>query len=1255
MPGLSHVTAAPGLKIMQWNARGLAARQLELKQFLATYGGGPPDVICLEETYLKEGKLFSLPGYDNFRKDRVNRNGGGVATFVKKDLNAVQIDTPDQVECIGIKVKLKNSYIQIYNVYNPPDITIDKSSYKKFFENINSIVTGDFNSKNSLWNSPDYNKNGYILEELIDENNFVVINTGQPTYQMASGGQSHLDLTLTSTSLALKCQWFTINSTLGSDHQPTFTVFNEIPDVTENSQRFKLDKADWDNFTDNCKNVFKNWDQSIADPNVFLNSILNRINIAAENCIPRSKPNKRRQGSKQLPYWNDRCRKAIYERNRARNKMNKTKELKDCIEFRRLKGVAQNIIKTESRNYWQSYCSKIKENENLASVWRLARKMNGAGENIRRHILKLNGVPAEHDLEKANLMAQHFAKISSNDNYSDNFKTSLSSKESKIYDEINSSDENSTNTELNENFNLAELYRAIKNLKDNTSPGDDNINYELIKHLPRKAVKILLKFYNRLWQDGVLPVDFKHAIIIPIHKPDKDPTNPSSYRPISLTSTIGKLMERLVTNRLNWFLEKNKLLNNNQSGFRNGRSTQDNIVRLHDQINKFIKTQGCTLGVFLDFEKAYDMIWRPGLLVKLKRLGISGNLLNYVKTFLSDRTFQVKIGNILSTELKLENGIAQGSIIAPLLFLIMINDFPDSPSVDNMLFADDSAVFKSGRNINFLVQQIQIHLSKVQNWCDEWGFKLSPTKTVAVFFTLKKVPECLRTQLKIGNIVIKCEKVVKFLGVMFDSQLSFRNHIQYMESKCKRRLNLMQVISSQKWGADLKSLLTIYKTLIRPIIDYGSIAYDTAPNSLLQIVERIQNKALRICTGCMRSTQINLLQNECGIMPLKLRRLEQQIKFAVKIKGTVDHPAAKAADDNWANHYGNQNRQLFYSKINKFFETTNVDQDQHRLSDIAPWHFKNINVDLGLSNIVRKDDPPEIIKSVALEYFQQYENSFKIYTDGSKSDSGLVSSAFYIKDTQEKFSFRISNNLTIYTAELTAIRETLNWVKLNENNFNNNHEIAIFSDSKSSLESINKLHSSLRPNLLTSILELLTSITIKIVLVWIPAHVNLTGNEIVDQLAKAALLNKMIDINIKFETRELYSSVEKYVLNQWQIAYNNIKTLNTYKKYNNKVSNDIKYVEPKRASQVLITRLRLGACCLNHNLYKINCHEDGLCVQCKIPENVEHFLINCPHSNVAIALKSKCLDLKLPFDLQHCLSVPALTRTICAVNTRSGL
>ena len=133
---------------------------------------------------------------------------------------------------------------------------------------------------------------------------------------------------------------------------------------------------------------------------------------------------------------------------------------------------------------------------------------------------------------------------------------------------------------------------------------------------------------------------------------------------------------------------------------------------------------------------------------------------------------------------------------------------------------------------------------------------------------------------------------------------------------------------------------------------------------------------------------------------------------------------------------------------------------------MCPVAPKNVDVDLTLADKVRKDEPPDIIKLAALEHFERYENSFKIYTDGSRSNAGTVSSAFYVKNSNEHFKYRISNGLTIYTAELIAIKQSLSWIKNNESKLNNNNNIVIFSDSKSSLESIKIGRSKLRPNLL---------------------------------------------------------------------------------------------------------------------------------------------------------------------------------------------
>jgi hypothetical protein len=139
----------------------------------------------------------------------------------------------------------------------------------------------------------------------------------------------------------------------------------------------------------------------------------------------------------------------------------------------------------------------------------------------------------------------------------------------------------------------------------------------MIKELPDQANKQLLNLFNQIWKEGTLPREWKHAIITPIRKPEKDQSDPTSYRPISLTSSLCKVLERMITSRLQWYLESNNLLAKEQTGFRRGRGTTDQIIKLHDQIHRYINNNGYTMGVFLNFEKAYDMLWRKGLLSKI--------------------------------------------------------------------------------------------------------------------------------------------------------------------------------------------------------------------------------------------------------------------------------------------------------------------------------------------------------------------------------------------------------------------------------------------------------------------------------------------------------------------------------------------------------------------------------------------------------------------------------------------------------------
>ena len=191
-------------------------------------------------------------------------------------------------------------------------------------------------------------------------------------------------------------------------------------------------------------------------------------------------------------------------------------------------------------------------------------------------------------------------------------------------------------------FNLAELNTALKRLKNNKVPGSDNIKNELLKNLGGKGKLVLLALINRTWREGYLPSSWRTAIICPILKKDKPSGLPQSYRPISLTSCMSKVAERMINNRLYCWLENKQLLADTQAGFRRGCRTEDQLFRLVQSTLQGFKEGKHTFGVFVDLQQAYDKVWRKGLLVKMLRMGIHGCMFNWIQAFLSNRTIATR-------------------------------------------------------------------------------------------------------------------------------------------------------------------------------------------------------------------------------------------------------------------------------------------------------------------------------------------------------------------------------------------------------------------------------------------------------------------------------------------------------------------------------------------------------------------------------------------------------------------------------------
>jgi hypothetical protein len=297
-------------------------------------------------------------------------------------------------------------------------------------------------------------------------------------------------------------------------------------------------------------------------------------------------------------------------------------------------------------------------------------------------------------------------------------------------------------TQLNSPITPTEVSSALKNLKSKAI-GPDLIHNQMLANLSPDNREHMRHLFNILLLNGFAPQDWREAIIVPILKPSKQPTDPLSYRPISLTSCLSKIMERVINTRLNWHLETRNLLQPNQSGFRPNRSTIDHIIALENDVSTGFASKLPTYAIFLDIAKAFDHTSTDGVLYKLGKLGVKGNLLHWIKSFLSNRTAKVRVGNQLSEPRTLSKGVPQGAVLSPALFNVMMSDLPKPPpGVKTKTFADDVAVYTTAKNADKAEQILQPYLNRLYKWGKKWGLEFQAEKsTLLTFSRSRKIPK----------------------------------------------------------------------------------------------------------------------------------------------------------------------------------------------------------------------------------------------------------------------------------------------------------------------------------------------------------------------------------------------------------------------------------------------------------------------------------------------------------------------------------
>ena len=1190
--------------VLQWNVRSLISHWGQFKHYILSNN---PLAAAIQETKFKDSDFdkytFRIPGYSLYTNNvNTNARRGGTALFVSNKLLHHEIDLSSDQDAVAVKVKIAQRDITLVSLYLTPNKPIDQQAVSSLMRKIDGpcLIMGDFNAHHQTWGCSRNTPRGEIVLDLLEQHNLVFLNDLTPTHTHHHGGRvthSAIDLALTSPNIA---QLFTFNvatDPLFSDHHPIHLEL-QVPSGQTNFlhlPRWNLRKADWSSFQQHIDEA-----HTVGTPpdiNTFLNTVL----AAAHQHIPHTSGHSGRHAS---PWWNTECQRAVAVRKRA------LRQFQRCIcaahesEVRRTRKLANQIITKAKQESWQTFASTFNRFTSLSKIWSLLKKFNNKRTPMYKipH-LKVGNATYLFPTEVVAHFAKHFSEISSGDIISQARKL-------EIEHELSLMDFSSNNDEIyNAPITQLELSLAISKCGQ-TSVGPDQIHYNFLRNLTENGLNHLLSAYNTLWTEGTFPDPWRTSTLIPLLKSRKPRSLPSSYRPICLTSCACKLFERIVTNRLRVHLETNNKLSPFQNGFRPGRSPANNLVRLIDAIQCGFQEFEVTATLFLDLKAAFDKVNKKALLIKLHGMGIRGRMSKFIHNFLENRTFQVRCGSTLSQPENQIHGVPQGSVISPTLFLIMINDIFEkinqvSPSLKYSLFADDIVIWMTHPSTSRATDFLQLALDQAKSWCDRWGLEIAPSKSALLVFSKQARYERPYNSLKLNGQPVPQVETFKYLGITLDRRLSFNSHFTDVVQRCTRRLNLMKSISSREWGADRSTLLKMYTSLIRPILDYNAFIFDEISSSKIKTLQTIQNTALRIVTGALRTTPTTNLHIDTNIPLLYHRRKYQLLRFYANANSHPSQPIHGIVNHIQAISRRQRRSPRINARINQALKLFDIHHLNTMTTPPLTAYWAETGPDVHRLYTDNKNTVTEAETNALFnELKAQHSAHTFIYTDGSVSD-GRAGAAFTLNNFYSKF--RLPDKSSIYTAELWAICAALYHIERERL-----QNVIICSDSLSSLLSIANPKDCRNPLVyeIRRFTKHLSSNHYSIKFLWIPAHAGIPGNVRVDKLAKQSLQlapqnhlsNPLPDMQ-----RHIQAKLIKLRQREWDEGpHPHLYPIKP------KIGHFATSHQNSREKEILIGRLRLGHTKLTH-AYIIQQTPPPTCYHCQPTTRctIQHILLHC--------------------------------------------
>lgn len=821
------------LVILHQNIRSFSKNYDEFSVFISNLNSSV-DVLIFTETWFSNDITHDIDGFIGYHITRDDSRGGGVSIYVRSSLasriNSNASITTEYLECCSIQLKSSKSpncpALYIVGIYRPPN-----GSVALFNDCLTELLLENSRGKKRMIICGDINLD--ILQPNSDCNDVM---SSFESYNFLPYITIPTRVTATS-STCLDQLWYNgfnvkqsgcfINDI--TDHYTQFLILQSSIDKRSCNVSFR-DHSErnislmCDNFHGVLNMYFETRDFLNINEQVelFLDSFWDLYNACC--------PIKRRNVSANRlikPWISNTLRDCINNKHKLFRELKKGNIERGM--FNAYKNILSKTIKHAKILYYRSKFESCKSD--LNSTWKTV-NMLIRGKNIVPNIsLSVNNLIIDDQKSVANAFCNYFSNVACE-------------LDREIPPQITSPLDYmgpiSAHTFYANPSSPQEVYNIIMSLT-NKNCNVKNIPVFIFKRLANDISIIISDLFNSSVTCGVFPTCFKLARIIPIFK-SKDRLLVNNYRPISLTNLVSKLFEKLMICRMFKFVNQNNTLSNQQFGFREGRSTSDAILEFVDECISALDNRRSLVAVYLDFSKAFDTVNHTILLKKMYRLGFRGVILDWVKSFLTDRRIVVDVDGVLSDECVVNIGLPQGAVSSALFFLLYINDMPNiSNSINLVQFADDTTIFASGENINHLCEHMSSQLEHVDNYLRANRLSLNINKSCFMIFSHNKVDPNMSIKMRNEDIVFVSK--TNFLGVTIDDKLNFTDHVISVRKKLSRSLGIIFKLVNCVPPRIVKQL---YYSLFYPHLSYAVTVWGRSSITNINKVTNINVKAIKL-------------------------------------------------------------------------------------------------------------------------------------------------------------------------------------------------------------------------------------------------------------------------------------------------------------------------------------------------------------------------------------------------------------------------